>query len=236
MAILFLKFTATEVPATQVLWRQVILFIVIVKLVMLVVHLFLSPRQSTSRLIPVSDTLANQITGWILILTVTLTLPLTSIAIEYGADTDTIRYLRFILGTTFFSLIIYLVIRLRHYGAKLIAGDSHSGNIRSRMAHIWWMLTIVLLVITWFLALGKREVTGESSLIPGLTSLFLLVSYPYLDMGLKWLVTHFFKDKVEETQNEDATVDNTSSGSTQVAGSETETDASSASGPSQEAS
>jgi len=235
-AVLFLKFTATEVPAAQVLWRQVILFIVIVKLVMLVVHLFLSPRQSGGRLVPVSDTLANQISGWILILTILLTLPLASIAIEYGADTDTIRYLRFFVGTTFFSLIIYLVIRLRQYGAKLIGGDSQSGNIRSRMAHIWWMLTIVLLVITWFLALGKREVTGESSLIPGLTSLFLLVSYPYLDMGLKWLVTHFFKDKVEEVQSKDATVDNTSSDSTQGADSETETDASSAIGPSQEAS
>ncbi len=54
------------------------------------------------------------------------------------------------------------------------------------------MLTIVYLLIIWFMSVGKRAATGESSLVPGLGSLLLFVLIPYFDMALRWLITRYF--------------------------------------------
>jgi small-conductance mechanosensitive channel len=119
---------------------------------------------------------------------------------------ETELLLAIIFGGVFIILLIALTIRLRHYGAELIAGkDSESGRIRQAFARNWWLLAIVYLLLIWFMALGKRAATGESSLIPGLTSIFLFVLIPYFDMALKWLITRYFEDKdeEEETPSED---------------------------------
>lgn len=230
-ALIFLEFTSPQAPAAEFFWRQFILFIVLVKLVMLVVHQFLAPRGSGSRLIPVSDGVASQISGWILILTVILMFPLAQLARSYGAEESVIFYLRFMLSSIFITLLIILVIRLRDYGRNLIAG-SHSdiGAIRTQLSRIWWMLAIVFLLMIWLLALGKRAATGESSLFPGLTSLFLFASIPYLDMGLKWLITYYFKDKEKEKPAADAAnIEITESA--ELSTDTDESDASEASGP-----
>jgi len=232
-AILFLEFAAVQAQAAQPLWRHIILFIIVVKLVMLVVNQFLAPAGLRSRLIPVSDTLARQISAWILILTATLLLPLAPIAAKYGADVDTVRYLGFIVGTAFFCLLIYLIVRLRRYGTELIAG-SHAeiGAIRTKLSRIWWVLAIAYLAMIWFLALGKRTVTGESSLIPGLTSLIMFASIPYLDMGLQWFITRYFKDK--EPQPEDGAAADAAADTAEPVEASTEIDTSEASDPSLE--
>jgi small-conductance mechanosensitive channel len=79
----------------------------------------------------------------------------------------------------------------------------------------------------WFLALGKRTVTGESSLIPGLTSLIMFASIPYLDMGLQWLITRYFKDK--EPEPEDGAADGAVLDTAEALESSTEIDAGEAS-------
>jgi hypothetical protein len=50
------------------------------------------------------------------------------------------------------------------------------------------------------MAIGKRAATGESSLVPGLTSIILFLLIPYFDRGLQWLITRYFEDKEEEEE------------------------------------
>jgi small-conductance mechanosensitive channel len=203
-AALFVEIIGQDTQSAQILWRQVIWFIVLVKLVLLVVRQIVAPDGSSYRLVSVSDAVARQIWAWTLILTVALALPLARIATDYGADAETVLLLGVIISAVFVSLLIVLVIRLRRYGAELIAGlHSKNGSIRQGFARIWWMLTIVYLLLIWLLTVGKHAATGESSLAPGLASLFLFASIAYLDLGLKWLITHYFEEKEDNTPSED---------------------------------
>ena len=201
-AILFVEITGQQAQAALGLWYQLVWCLVLIKIVLLAVRQIISPGQSDTRLISVSDAAARQALAWAAILTASLVLPrpLISIATNFGADKESGLFLGVIFGAIFIALLIVLVVRLRHYGAGLIAGDdAEVGNIRQGLARIWWILAIVYLLLVWFMSVGKRAATGESSLVPGLGSLILFVSIPYLDMGLRWLITHYFEDKEEQT-------------------------------------
>jgi len=64
----------------------------------------------------------------------------------------------------------------------IAAKDGKSGSIRQAFARNWWLLAIAYLLLIWFMALGKRAATGESSLVPGLISILLFVLIPYFDI------------------------------------------------------
>lgn len=209
-AFLFVAITSQQAPAAQMLWQELIWCVVLIKLVLLAVRQVAAPGKAGARLVSVSDNVANQAWAWALILSSVLILPrpLVEIASDFGADADTVLLLRVIFTGTFFILMVALVIRLRHYGAALIAGeDSEAGSIRQALARIWWMLTIVYLSLIWLMSIGKIAATGESALVPGIGSLVLFVMIPYLDTGLKWLITRYFEDKPEETAPADASDD-----------------------------
>ena len=209
-AYLFVAITSQQAPVAQMLWHELIWCAVLIKLVLLAVRQVAAPGKEGARLVSISDNVANQAWAWALILSSLLVLPspLIEIAADFGADTDTELLLSVMFSGTFFILLTVLTVRLRHYGAALIAGeDSEAGSVRQALASIWWMLTIVYMSLIWLMAMGKRAATGESSLLPGLGSLLLFVAIPVLDTGLKWLITRYFEDKPEETGPADAAAD-----------------------------
>jgi small-conductance mechanosensitive channel len=200
-AILFVEITGQQAQAALGLWYQLIWCLVLIKIVLLAVRQLVSPGESDTRLVSVSDAAARQALAWSVILTASLVLPqpLITIATDFGADKETGLLLSVIFGAIFVTLLIVLVVRLRRYGAKLIAGEEAiSGSIRQGLARIWWMLTIVYLLAIWFMSIGKHAATGESTMVPGLGSLMLFVLIPYFDMGLNWLITRYFEYKEEE--------------------------------------
>jgi small-conductance mechanosensitive channel len=92
--------------------------------------------------------------------------------------------------------LIILVIRLRHYGSQLIIGDdTDASSLRLGLARVWWMISIAYVLAIWFLSIGKRAATGESSMIPGIGSLLLFAFIPFFDRGLQFLVSWYFRDK-----------------------------------------
>ncbi len=197
-AFLFIAITSQQSPAAQTLWHELVWCLVTIKVVLLAVRQVAAPRRPEARLVEISDHAARQAWGWTLILMASLLLPLPilRVAVEYGADAESELFLRVMLGGIFVLALILLTYRLRRYGAALIAEDAaEAGAIRQTLARIWWMLAIVYVLIIWLMSIGKRAATGESSLAPGLGSLLLFVLIPYFDMGLKWLIAHYFEPK-----------------------------------------
>jgi small-conductance mechanosensitive channel len=203
-AFLFVKITGQHTEAAVTLWHQVIWCLLLIKLVLLGVRQIASPASADARLVSITDNAARQIWAWTLVLASTLILPLPIIetAIEFGASEETVLLIRVLSGLLFIALVIALVVKLRHYGARLIAGDDDRGVIRQGLARIWWMLAIAYVLLLWLMSIGKRAASGESSLLPGMLSLTLFASIPYIDMGLKWLITRYFEKKKEETATE----------------------------------
>ena len=200
-ALLFVEIVGQQTQAAQNLWYQVVWCLLLIRIVVLAVRQVVSPGNSDVRLVSVTDAVARQALGWTLILSASLVLPrpILELASDFGAGAETDLVLRIIFGAVFLVLLIVLMVRLRHYGAQLIAGeDAKSGSIRQGLARIWWMLAIVYLLLIWFMSIGKRAVTGESVMIAGIGSLLLFVLIPYFDMGLKWLITRYFEEKEEE--------------------------------------
>ncbi|MCP4769284.1 MAG: mechanosensitive ion channel family protein [Gammaproteobacteria bacterium] len=203
-AILLIEFTAPQMKSAQSFWYQVLWCLILLKLVVLAVRVLVSPGRSDNRLVTVSDSTAQQMLAWSVLLVGSLVLPrpLVAIVTDFGADTDTALLLSMTFGTLFITLLIVLIVRLRHYGAALILGDDdETGSIRQGLARIWWLLSIVYVLAIWFMSIGKRAATGESSLVPGIGSLLLLVMIPYADRGLTWLVTWYFRDKTPATDS-----------------------------------
>jgi len=202
-AYLFIKITGQQTPMAQIFWYQVIWCLVLIKLVMLAVRQVVSLDHPDTCLVSVPTTVTRHILSWTMILTTALVLPrpLLSLVSDFGASVETELLLGIIFGGVFVFLLIALMIRLRHYGAELIAGkDSESGRIRQAVARNWWLLAIAYLLLIWFMAIGKRAATGESSLIPGLISILLFLLIPYFDIALKWLITRYFEDKDEDEE------------------------------------
>jgi len=200
-ALLFVEIVGQQTQAAQNLWYQVVWCLLLIRIVVLAVRQVVSPGNSDIRLVSVTDAVARQALGWTLILSASLVLPqpILELASDFGASPETDLVLRIIFGAVFLALLIVLMVRLRHYGTQLIAGeDAKSGSIRQGLARIWWMLAIVYLLLIWFMSIGKRAATGESVLVVGIGSLLLFVLIPYFDMGLKWLITRYFEEKEEE--------------------------------------
>jgi small-conductance mechanosensitive channel len=184
-------------PAARLLWHQVIWLIVIVRAVMLIVSQIVSPKSSSTRMVELSDAAAREAWIWSLALTLSLTVPrrVGSLAREFGATEDNLLLMGMLFGPLFLLFAIALVLRLRKHGARLITGnDGSAGILRQGLARIWWLLAIVYIVLIWLMAAGARAATGESSLLPGLISLFLVAAIPYFDRGLKWLIACYFDD------------------------------------------
>jgi len=204
-AILFLTIVASEMDNAMMLWRQIIWFIVYVKIALLGVHLIVAPGKPAYRLVPVEDDVARSIWGWTLAITIALTLPVPEVVRDFGADQATSLLVGLVFSAAFIALLVALVIRLRRYGAGLIAGaEAKPGSIRGGLARIWWILAILYILLVWFLAIGRRAATGESSMVPGIGSLVLFSAIPYIDMGLRWLVVHYFEKEDSETRATDA--------------------------------
>ena len=202
-AFLFVEITGAGAPGAQPLWHELIWCVLMIKLVLLAVRKVAAPGQAKLRLVSISDAAAGGAWAWALILmsALMLPLPLIRVAAVYGADAETDLFLRVISGAVFVALLVVLTIRLRRYGAALIAGeDTETGSVRQALARVWWMLTIVYLLVIWFMSVGKRAATGESTLVPGLGSLLLFALIPYFDMGLRWLISRFLeKSEAGET-------------------------------------
>jgi len=198
---LFLAISASQLSSDQSFWQQILLFIVYVKVVLLLVRLIVSPGRPGFRLVPVEDTVAQGIWRWALVMALVLTIPLPRIAADFGAESETVLLIRIIFSTGFIGLLMVLVCRLRHYGAHLIAGDHvEPGSIREAISRCWWVIAVLYILLVWLLAIGKRAATGESSMVPGLGSLILFASIPYIDMGLQRLVANYFDKPVSNEQ------------------------------------
>jgi small-conductance mechanosensitive channel len=200
-ALLFVKITGQQTPMAQVFWYQVILCLVMIKLVMLAVRQVVSLDNPDTCLVSVTATVARQALAWAMILTTSLVLPqpLLNLVNDFGANLETVLLLNLFFGVIFVALLIGLIIRLRYYGTELIAAkDGTSSGIRQGLARNWWLLAIVYILVIFFMSIGKRAATGESAMVPGIVSLLLFVLIPYFDMALKFLITHFFKDKEED--------------------------------------
>jgi small-conductance mechanosensitive channel len=206
-AIVFVEITGQQAPASLDFWYQLVWCLVLIKLVVLAVRQIVSPGNSDTRLVSVTEGAARQILAWAMLLASALVLPqpIVGMATDFGADQATLLLLSVIFSAFFLALLIVLVISLRGYGAKLIAGeDGESGSIRQGFARIWWMLTIVYILLIWLMSVGKLAASGELSMAVGLVSLLLFVLIPYFDKGLKALITYYFRKEEEEPSPEDA--------------------------------
>jgi small-conductance mechanosensitive channel len=206
-AIVFVEITGQQAPASLDFWYQLVWCLVLIKLVVLAVRQIVSPGNSDTRLVSVTEGAARQILAWAMLLASALVLPqpIVGMATDFGADQATLLLLSVIFSAFFLALLIVLVISLRGYGAKLIASeDGESGSIRQGFARIWWMLTIVYILLIWLMSVGKLAASGELSMAVGLVSLLLFVLIPYFDKGLKALITYYFRKEEEEPSPEDA--------------------------------
>ena len=202
-AFLFVKITGQQASMAEIVWYQVIWWLVLIELIMLAVRQVVSLDNPDTCLVSVPATVARQVLRWALLLTAFLVVAQNTINLvsEFGASVATELLLHLVAGAVFIALLIALAVRLRHYGAKLIAGkDGKDGSIRQGLARNWWLLASAYLLLIFFMAIGKRAATGESMLAPALGCIFLLVMIPYFDMGLKWLITRYFEDKDEEEE------------------------------------
>jgi small-conductance mechanosensitive channel len=207
-AMLFIEITTRQVPDAYPFWKEVVWCLVLLQLVALAARELASPNDDG--LVSVPAKTAKQVLAWSLILSAALILPdpLIHIAKDSGADDDTILLLSFLVGALFVSAMVVLLIRLRHYGASFILGKhGTASSLRQGLARTWWILAIVYLLFIWMLAFGKRAATGESSMAPGIASLALLAVLPYLDQGLKALITWYFSDR-EPADNDSNPVEN----------------------------
>jgi small-conductance mechanosensitive channel len=193
-AALFLSITTNQAEAAALLWGRIIWFIVYARIWLLGIHLVVAPEHPAERLVPVDDRAARGIWRWALAIIFMLVLPLDRVVADYGAARSTVLLVGFFFSSTFIVLLIALVIRLRRYGAQLIAGDqeAESSGVRQGVARVWWVLAIVYILLIWLMAIGKRAATGESSLVPGMGSLVLFAAIPYIDMGLQWIISWYF--------------------------------------------
>jgi len=188
-AALFLSIAANESESARMLWGRIIWAIVYARVWLIGVHLIAAPGRPTERLVPVDDAVAGEIWRWALAIMVVLVLPLPRVAADFGAEQATVLLVGFIVGAAFIGLLIALMIRLRHYGARLIAGDhAQASGIRQGLARVWWAMAIIYILLIWLIAVGR----DESSLVPGIGSLVLFASIPYIDMGLQWLILRYF--------------------------------------------
>jgi len=210
-AAIFVGITSRQMPVAQAFWMEVVWCLLLIKLVLLAVRQLAAPSAAEAGMLPASSNAVQQMVAWSMLLSGSLILPqpLIAIATDSGADTDTGLLLGVIFGAVFIALIMVMLIRLRKYGASLILGDGvNIGSMRQILARIWWMLAIVYLLVVWLLSIGKRAATGESSLVPGLGSLALLALLPFIDQGLKFLITWYFADKNTEDSTPDMTAIN----------------------------
>ena len=208
-ALLFVEITGQQAEVAQMVWYQVILCLVLIRLVSLAVRQVILPEKPDTQpdtQMP-TNAVAKQVTAWTTILTafIVLPLPMIKIASDFGADAETNILLRLIFGGLFVSAMIVLVIRVRHYGTELITGTrAKSASMRDGFARIWWVLAIIYILLIWFMSIGKAAATGEGSMFAGLTSLALFVLIPYFDLGLQWMITRYFEFDDEETAPDDA--------------------------------
>jgi len=204
-AAIFLAVTSNEVEATRILWENSLWYIVYIKIALLVVNLLVSPGKPASRLAPVDDAAARGIWLWTLALVMSLMVPFGSIARDLGFDGSALLLPSLFFSVIFIGLLIALVLRLRRYGTKLIAGpDVEPGSAREGLARVWWVLAIFYILLILFMAIGKRAATGESSLVPGIGSLVLFSFIPYLDIALQKLIARFFTRDEDLEQPADA--------------------------------
>jgi moderate conductance mechanosensitive channel len=198
VAAIFVFITSRQMPVAQSFWFELIWCLVLIQLVLLAVRVVIAPVRAQPGLVKVAENSAQQALGWVLLLTSSLILPqpLIAVATDHGADDITALKLSVFFGAIFVALLIAVLVRLRHYGAQLIIGkETDAGGIRHGLARIWWMLSIVYVLAIWFLSIGKRAATGESSMVPGIGSLLLFALIPFFDRGLQWLVAWYFRDK-----------------------------------------
>ena len=187
--------TSEEIlAAAQMLWYQAIWLIVSVAAVMLIASRILSPKSARLRLAAMSDGAAREAWIWTLVLTLSLVAPtrLGHLAAALGASQENLLLFAVLVGMIFILLVIALLIRLRSYGARLIAADGEAGIFRQSLARVWWIVAALYVVVIWLMSVGKRAATGESSLLPGLGSLVLVVAIPYFDRGLRWFIAWYF--------------------------------------------
>ena len=197
-ATVFVSITSRQMPAAEAFWGELVWCLVLIGLVLLAVRQLRELSGADSGSSSASANGLRQVLVWSILLSGSLVLPdpLINIAANSGADSDTMLQLNLIAGALFVALVIVLLTSLRGYGSALILGaDDDAGSIRRGLAKTWWVLAIVYLLVVWFLAIGRRAATGESSLLPGIGSLVLLALIPYIDQGLKLLITWYFADK-----------------------------------------
>ena len=206
-AALFVLISSQQMPASHPFWFELIWCLVLIQLVVLSVKMVTTPAQAHTGLVSVSTDAGQQALAWTMLLTASLVLPkpLVAVATDYGADTDTALLLSLIFSSVFIGMLIVLLIRLRHYGSQLILGDeADASSLRLGLARVWWMLSIVYVLAIWFLSIGKRAATGESSMIPGVGSLLLFALIPFFDRGLQLLVRWYFRDRPVPQDSADA--------------------------------
>ncbi len=203
-AFVFIGISGQNTENANLLWTEVAWCLVFIKLVLLAVRLVAAPSNPDTRLAPISDSAASQAIGWTLVLASVLILPQPILAVgeNFGATEETLLLIRLLAGLLFVILLIALIVSLREHGRQLITGDAESGFIRQSLGRIWWMLAIVYVVVIWLMSIGLRAATGESTLLPGIGSLFLFVLIPYFDRGLKWLIVSFFEKNDDNTADE----------------------------------
>ena len=209
-AALAISIAARPTPVAQEFWYDLLGALLWIKLVWLVLRVLVSAAASDNRLITVSASAARQIRIWSILLTAVLVLPepIVPVATSQGLDADTELLLAFVFGLIFILLLLTLIVRLRRYGASLILReDGQNGPIRQGLARSWWALAGVYVLLIWLLSLGRRAATGESSLLPGLSSLALVALIPFFDRGLKWLIGWYFAGKNQSPGNAGATAE-----------------------------
>ena len=195
-AAVFVEISTRQIPAAEAFWMEVVWCLVLLQLVALAARQLASPTDDG--LVPASAKTAQQVLTWSIILSAALILPdpVIKIAIASGASSDTVLLMAFFVGAAFIGLVIVVLVRLRHFGAAFILGeDGSNSSLRQGLARSWWIMAIVYVLVVWMLAYGKRAATGESSLIPGIGSLAMLALLPYLDRGLRALITWYFTER-----------------------------------------
>ena len=205
-AVIFVEIVTQQLPAAQYLWYQTIWYIALLWTVMLITIKLMSPDAEQYRLAAVTDRQAKQVCKWVFILTAVLFFPASNLVERIGGDQESELLSRIVDSGIFILLLLWVLFRLRQYGAALILGEDGQGSSRLRqsLASVWWLLAMLYIVLIWLMSMGKHIATGESSLVEGLFSLFLVAVIPYLNIGLKWLIAYYFREKEPDQEESPA--------------------------------
>lgn len=194
--LLFLVFPFSYKGGWRLLFIAVMMAIVLIRLIILLSRLMLSPHAAKLRLAPVSDATAailhqnlTRMAGYFAGVYVFLLF-----LQKLETQADCIFLIALMISIPFMVLLRHMIWRNRTMVANHLrqTGQGPSGEIswfRNQMAASWHILAMGYAAIVWLLAIGRLALYGPQNDAAFAVSFLLVPLYLILDRAGKWMVT-----------------------------------------------